>query len=302
MFYLKSIWIDGLLANVKLNPDGTNNLSSLASGNAAAPASAPAPAATSTPAPAAGTITQPAMPVAGPSTAKPPMDFQLESFVLTKSGVNLQDNSGRDSCDGRRWMRSRSGVKNLRTLGKSPATFYVNANIHSGGALAVNGALDLRNRRLPATCRSTRSICRRCSRSRRSSWRRRWRRASSARRPTCRPISRAATSTCMRSRRASRLKISKSTRRMKKKSRCSGKISASRSDSSIWRRVRPRLPKSRATGCICIVRRERDGKLSLESLMRGTIPPPAERVATDAASATRASARERSAGERSANQ
>ncbi len=136
VFYLKSIWIDGLLANVKLNPDGTNNLSSLAGGNAAAPASAPTPAAP------AGTITQPATPVAGASTSKPPMDFQLESFVLTKSGVDLQDNSSATPAT-ETLDALEVGVKNLRTLGKSPATFYVNGNIHTGGALAVNGALDL---------------------------------------------------------------------------------------------------------------------------------------------------------------
>ncbi|MGA6972526.1 MAG: DUF748 domain-containing protein, partial [Candidatus Binatus sp.] len=45
IIYLKSIWIDGLLANVRLNPDGTNNLSALASGGAPAPASPPAEAA-----------------------------------------------------------------------------------------------------------------------------------------------------------------------------------------------------------------------------------------------------------------
>ncbi len=136
VFYLKSIWIDGLLANVKLNPDGTNNLSSLASGNAPAPASAP------TPASPAGTITQPATPVAGPSTSKPPMDLQLESFVLTKSGVDLQDNTSATPAAAA-LEALEVGVKNLRTLGKSPATFYVNGNIHTGGALAVNGALDL---------------------------------------------------------------------------------------------------------------------------------------------------------------
>jgi hypothetical protein len=143
VFYLRSIWIDGLLASVRLNPDGTNNLSSLASGNAAPPASPPTqPAAVSTPAQVAGAMTQAAVPVAGPSTAKAPMDFQLESFVLTKSGVSLQDNSGAtpvtESLDA-----LEVGVKNLQTLGKSPATFYVNTNIHSGGALAVTGALDL---------------------------------------------------------------------------------------------------------------------------------------------------------------
>ncbi len=144
MFYLRSIWIDGLMANVRLNPDGTNNLSSLASGGAS-PATPPTQASVVTPNSAptpAGTIAQQAAPVAGPTTAKAPMDFQLESFVLTKSGVNVEDNSGptpaADALDA-----LEVGVKNLRTLGKSPATFYVNTNIHSGGALAVTGALNL---------------------------------------------------------------------------------------------------------------------------------------------------------------
>ena len=134
-FYLRSIWIDGLHANVRLNPDGTNNLSSLAGGGAAPP-SAP------TQAPTAGAITEPATSVPRPSSSKPPMDFQLESFVLTKSAVEMQDNAGAtpataalDSLE--------VGVQNLRTLGKSPATFYVNCNVHSGGALAIQGALNL---------------------------------------------------------------------------------------------------------------------------------------------------------------
>ncbi len=146
IFYLRSIWIDGLMANVRLNPDGTNNLSSLASGGAAAPASTPAPLAgaatpnaASTP---AGTMAQQAVAVAGPSPAKAPMDFQLESFVLTKSGVNVQDNSG-PAPAAAALDALEVGVKNLRTLGKSPATFYVTTNIHSGGALAVTGALNL---------------------------------------------------------------------------------------------------------------------------------------------------------------
>src|SRR4029077_15936613 len=88
-----------LIANVRLNADGTNNLSSLvASGNAAPAASPPAQvAAASTPTAAptpAGNVTQQAVPVAGPSRAKAPMDFQLESFVLTKSGVAVADTSG----------------------------------------------------------------------------------------------------------------------------------------------------------------------------------------------------------------
>ena len=144
--YLESIWIDGLQANVKLNPDGTNNLSSLASGGAPAAPSPPAQvAAASTPAPSpapAGNVTQAAVPVAGPSSAKPPMDFQLESFVLTKSGVQVQDNAiatpTTEALDA-----LEVGLKNFRTLGKSPATYYLNGNIRSGGSIAVTGALNL---------------------------------------------------------------------------------------------------------------------------------------------------------------
>jgi hypothetical protein len=146
VFYLKSIWIDGLIANVRLNPDGTNNLSTLASGNAPEPASPPAQAAAAgTPASAptpAGNVTQAAASVAGATTAKSPMDLQVESFVLTKSGVNLQDNSGAMPATAA-LDALEIGLKNFRMLGKSPATFYVNGNIHSGGAIAVQGALDL---------------------------------------------------------------------------------------------------------------------------------------------------------------
>ncbi len=130
VFYLKSIWIDGLNAQVRLNPDGTNNLTPLASGGAA-PASNPAQA----PAPVAGQSNS-------NSAAKSPMDFQLGSFDLTNSAVEVQDDRGAtpaavvvDALG--------VGLKNLRTIGNSPATFTVNGKIRGGGAIAVQGALDL---------------------------------------------------------------------------------------------------------------------------------------------------------------
>ena len=135
VFYLQSIWIDGMHANVRLNPDGTNNLSSLANGGAPPASPPPSP-------PPAGTIAQPAVTVAGPVAAKPPMDFELESLVLTKSAVDLQDNAVPTPAAAA-LEALEIGVKNFRTLGKSPATYYLTANVHSGGALAVNGALDL---------------------------------------------------------------------------------------------------------------------------------------------------------------
>ncbi len=135
VFYLQSIWIDGMVANVRLNPDGTNNLASLANGGAP-------PANAVTPPPPAGTIAQPAVPVAGPIPSKPPMDFELESFVLTKSAVDLQDNAVPAPTTAA-LEALEVGIKNFRTLGKSPATYYLTTNVHSGGTLAVNGALDL---------------------------------------------------------------------------------------------------------------------------------------------------------------
>ena len=249
VFYLRSIWIDGLMANVRLNPDGTNNLSSLASGSAAAPRESSSASVAARehserrrqrP---AGNVAQQAVPVAGPSPAKSPMDFQLESFVLTKSGVNVQDNSGRGSGGGgagraRSWSKKSSDAREIAGDVLREHEYSQRRRARGDGRA---GSPQIRRSR--PTCRSTRSICRRCSRSRRNFSRRRWRRASSARRPTCRRISRAIISTCMRSRPASRSKISKSMRRTKKKSRCSGKISASRSGSSTWRRARRRLPK-----------------------------------------------------------
>ncbi|MGB8414621.1 MAG: DUF748 domain-containing protein [Candidatus Binatus sp.] len=135
VFYLRSIWIDGLLAHVRLNPDGTNNLTSIASGNAA-PASPPAQAAP------AGDMTQAAVPVAGKSTAKSPMDFELDSFDLTNSAVEVQDNSGATPAAVAVDALG-VGLKNFRTVGKAPASLTVNGKIRSGGTIAVKGALDL---------------------------------------------------------------------------------------------------------------------------------------------------------------
>jgi len=126
VFYLRSIWIDGLLAHVRLNPDGTNNLTSLAGGNAAP----------------AGNLAQAAAPIAGKSTAKSPTDFSLDSFALTNSAVELQDNSGATPAAVAVDALG-VGLKNLRTVGGAPAALIVNGKIRSGGAIAVKGALDL---------------------------------------------------------------------------------------------------------------------------------------------------------------
>ncbi len=141
VFHLRSIWVNGLLAHVRLNPDGTNNLTSIASGNAA-PASPPTQAA-----PVAGNVTQAAAPIAGRSTAKSPTDFSVDSFDLTNSAVEVQDNRGAmpaavavDALG--------VGLKNFRTVGGVPASVTVNGKIRSGGTIAVKGALDLAHSRL----------------------------------------------------------------------------------------------------------------------------------------------------------
>ena len=111
VFYLQSIWIDGLLANVRLNPDGTNNLSSLASGNAPAPASPPAQvAAASTPAssPApAGNVTQAAVPRGGTIDRETADGFSVgvvRSHQERSAPAGQQRSRRRRR---RRWMRSK---------------------------------------------------------------------------------------------------------------------------------------------------------------------------------------------------
>jgi len=135
VFSLRSIWIDGLLAHVRLNPDGTNNLTSIASGNAA-PASPPAQAAP------AGNVTQAAAPVAGKPAAKSPTDFSVDSFDLTNSAVEVQDNSGATPAAVAVDALG-VGLRNFRTIGGVPASVTVNGKIRSGGTIAVKGALDL---------------------------------------------------------------------------------------------------------------------------------------------------------------
>jgi hypothetical protein len=147
VFNLKSIWIDGLVANLKLNPDGTNNLTALAGNKAPAAASSPAQAASaSTPASAptpAANVAQAAAPAAAASAAvKPAMNVGLESFVLTKSEVDVQDNSGpAPATDALQALEV--GLKNFQMPGNSPATYYLTGNLKSGGEIVVNGALNM---------------------------------------------------------------------------------------------------------------------------------------------------------------
>ncbi|MGO9449812.1 MAG: DUF748 domain-containing protein [Candidatus Binataceae bacterium] len=133
--YLREIAIDGLKANVVRNHDGTLNLTELVTdhptpaqppGYQAAAIAAPPPAAT--PAPAAAT--------------SPKFDASVDSIAMLGSSVNFTDLSGASpaaiTLEG-----IHVAVNNLRLNGQIPATFEVGANIHSGGAIAVKGSLDL---------------------------------------------------------------------------------------------------------------------------------------------------------------
>jgi uncharacterized protein involved in outer membrane biogenesis len=128
--YLRLIRLDGLTTHLVRNRDGSNNLSSIVASNPP-----PAPAAQTQ-----GTITQPQ--AATPVSPSAPMDFALESFELVNSVVELTDNSGPQpavvALDG-----IHAGVVNLRTIGQVPATYDVSAKIRSGGSIAVKGGLNL---------------------------------------------------------------------------------------------------------------------------------------------------------------
>ncbi|MGO9607673.1 MAG: DUF748 domain-containing protein [Candidatus Binataceae bacterium] len=134
--YLREIAIDGLKANVVRNHDGTLNLTELVTGHptpaqppgnqAVAAIAAPPPAAT--PAPAV--------------TASPKFDASVDSIAMLGSSVNFTDLSGASPA-AITLERIHVAVNNLRLNGQIPATFEVGANIHSGGAIAVKGSLDL---------------------------------------------------------------------------------------------------------------------------------------------------------------
>ncbi len=155
VFYLRSIWVEGLLAHVRLNPGGTNNLTPLAGGNAA-------PASPSAQAAPAFNMTQ-AAPVAEKSPAKAPIDFQLDSFDLTDSAVEVQDNRGAapaavavDTLG--------VGLKNLRTPGNRPPRSPSMARFAAAARSRSKARSIWRIRRFRRRWRSIRSTCRRCSR------------------------------------------------------------------------------------------------------------------------------------------
>jgi uncharacterized protein involved in outer membrane biogenesis len=119
---------------------------------------APTPAATSTPiatnaAPAATPLqavggpllTAPATPApsaaASASGSSSPLDFSLDALDLN-GAMDFIDKSGPAPAT-LALDALHMGLKDFHTLGSAPATYLLTANVHSGGKLAVKGALDL---------------------------------------------------------------------------------------------------------------------------------------------------------------
>ena len=245
VFYLRSIWIDGLLANVRLNPDGTNNLSSLASGGSAPAASPPAQA---------GGGEHSAAPRGGNGravggTGGGSVDGESAdgfSVGVVRPHEKRSEHPGQqrcnpgDRCAGCARGGSKKSSDAREVAGDVLCEHQYSQRRRAGGERrAGSRAIAGYQRRVD---RQDRSACAATVRAEISGG---YRGVGQVQREgqRARRISRAANSTCIPSRRASRSKISRSMRRTKKKSRCSGKISASRSGSSIWRRVRRRSPK-----------------------------------------------------------
>jgi hypothetical protein len=165
--HLKRIYLEGLNAHLIRNADGTTNLTALAGSPAstATPRAVSSPAATiATPlvAAASPTPTPPAaqpplaaqMQLAAPSPTpqpqssaaaqKPPLDFALGTFEMADSAVDVSDRSqAKPAVLALNAIHAR--LDGLHTLGAGLAPFALNANLASGGALAVKGNLDLAN-------------------------------------------------------------------------------------------------------------------------------------------------------------
>jgi len=117
VIHLDTIRLDGLTANLVLNADGTTNLTPLTGGAA------------------------PAKPAAPPEKAAP-TDFSLESFQLSGSALNLTDRAAAPPAA----LAIRDlgvSLKGLRLNGQTPASFELGAKLAGGGAIAIKGALDL---------------------------------------------------------------------------------------------------------------------------------------------------------------
>jgi hypothetical protein len=152
--HLSKVHINGLALNVVRNHDGTINLTSLKSGN---PQTTPAGSTTArrtvqppnSPPPAAQT-NQVQTTAEGParqttSSAGTPArtDFALDSFELINSKVDITDNSGVRPAK-LALQEIHIGIRDLRTVNQTgPAPFEIATQVGGGGAISLKGAIDL---------------------------------------------------------------------------------------------------------------------------------------------------------------
>ncbi|MGO9265522.1 MAG: DUF748 domain-containing protein [Candidatus Binataceae bacterium] len=165
--HLKRIYLEGLNAHLIRNADGTTNLTALAGSPASTATPRPAgstavaiatpPVATASPTPTPAAAQPPLatqMLLAAPSPTpqpqsnaaapKPPLDFALGTFEMADSAVDVTDRSqATPAVLAVNAIHAR--LDGLHTVGAGLAPFAMNANLASGGALAVKGNLDLAN-------------------------------------------------------------------------------------------------------------------------------------------------------------
>jgi Domain of Unknown Function (DUF748) len=152
--YLDSIRVDDLKANLVRNHDGTTNLAGLM---ASPPPSAPTPAAVPSPTVAARpvaapTIAAPSIAVAAPPIAATPQatpaagaqqfDASINSFEMVGSSVTITDLSAAKPSV-LELDAIHTSINNLRTQGQIPATYEIAATVHTGGTLDVKGSVDV---------------------------------------------------------------------------------------------------------------------------------------------------------------
>ncbi len=128
--FLRQIALVGLKANLVRNHDGATNVAMLLG--------SPPPAKPS-PAPAPQTVPAPAPP---PQEESPSFDAGVDSIKVTGSAVSVTDLTGTAPAAAALDAINVS-VDNLYLHGQVPADFNVNANLHSGGTIAIKGTVDL---------------------------------------------------------------------------------------------------------------------------------------------------------------
>ncbi|GAB3630263.1 hypothetical protein PTE30175_03669 [Pandoraea terrae] len=143
IYHVNTVVVDGLDQNLVIAKDGTLALAQLAPQGhpeANAAQSVPGPAAASAPQAASGAMAaKPAAPAGNP------LDLLLGDVQLTNSAVHVTDNRAAKPAQVA-LDDIHVGVKNLATLGKTPATYDVGLKLSGGGTLDAKGAFDLPKR------------------------------------------------------------------------------------------------------------------------------------------------------------